>query len=81
MSKLFKIITLGCKVNQYESAFIEESLIDRGCQKANQDTKAELVVINACIVTAKASYQSRQAIRRAIRENPQAIIAVVGCYG
>jgi len=81
MTKLFKIITLGCKVNQYESAFIEESLIDRGCQKANQDTKAELVVINACIVTAKASYQSRQAIRRAIRENPQAIIAVVGCYG
>jgi len=81
MTKLFKIITLGCKVNQYESAFIEESLIDRGCQKVNQDTKAELVVINACIVTATASYQSRQAVRRAIRENPQAIIAVVGCYG
>jgi threonylcarbamoyladenosine tRNA methylthiotransferase MtaB len=81
MSKRFKIITLGCKVNQYESAFIEESLIDRGCQKANKGGEAELVVINACIVTAKASYQSRQAIRSAIRESPHAIIAVIGCYG
>ncbi len=80
MSKLFKIITLGCKVNQYESAFIEESLIDMGCQKVNWDREAELVVINGCIVTAKASYQSRQAIRRAIRENPEALIAVIGCY-
>jgi threonylcarbamoyladenosine tRNA methylthiotransferase MtaB len=81
MSKSFKIITLGCKVNQYESAFIEESLINMGCQKANQDREAELVVIDTCIVTAKAGYQSRQAIRRAIRENPEAIIAVIGCYG
>lgn len=81
MLNSFKIITLGCKVNQYESAFIEESLITKGCQKASQDTEAELVVINTCIVTAKASYQSRQAIRRAIRENPEAIIAAIGCYG
>lgn len=81
MSKLFKIITLGCKVNQYESAFVEESLIDMGCQNANQGRKADLVVINTCIVTARASYQSRQAIRRAIRENPGAIIAAIGCYG
>jgi threonylcarbamoyladenosine tRNA methylthiotransferase MtaB len=81
MWKSFKIITLGCKVNQYESAFIEESLITKGCQKASGDTAAELVVINTCIVTAKASYQSRQAIRRAIRENPEAIIAAIGCYG
>jgi len=48
---------------------------------AGQDKEADLVIINGCIVTATASYQSRQAIRRAIRENPQAIIAVVGCYG
>jgi len=81
MTKSFKIITLGCKVNQYESAFIEESLVNKGCQIAGQDKKADLVIINGCIVTATASYQSRQAVRRAIRENPQAIIAVVGCYG
>jgi len=81
MTKLFKIITLGCKVNQHESAFIEESLVNKGCQMAEQDKKADLAIINGCIVTATASYQSRQAIRRAVRENPQAIIAVVGCYG
>jgi len=81
MTKLFKIITLGCKVNQYESAFIEESLVNKGCQMAGQDKKADLVIVNGCIVTATASYQSRQAVRRAIRENPQAIVAVVGCYG
>jgi len=81
MSKSFKIITLGCKVNQYESAFLEESLVNLGCRKVGQDRAAELVVINTCIVTARASYQSRQAIRRAIRENPEAVVAVTGCYG
>ncbi len=81
MSKSFKVITLGCKVNQYESAFIEESLLDMGCRRVNQGREAELVVVNTCIVTARASYQSRQALRRAIRENPGAIIAAVGCYG
>ena len=81
MAKSFRIITLGCKVNQYESAFIEESLLDMGCRRADQAREAELVVVNTCIVTARASYQSRQAIRRAIRKNPGAIIAAVGCYG
>ncbi|NVM24449.1 MAG: tRNA (N(6)-L-threonylcarbamoyladenosine(37)-C(2))-methylthiotransferase MtaB [Desulfobacterales bacterium] len=81
MSRLFKIVTLGCKVNQYESAFVEESLIDLGCQNVNQGGEADLVVINTCIVTARASYQSRQAIRRAMKENPGAVIAAIGCYG
>lgn len=81
MSKLFKIVTLGCKVNQYESAFIEESLINRGCKKASVNEEADLVIINGCIVTSIASYQTRQAIRRGIRENPSALTAVVGCYG
>lgn len=81
MSKYFKIVTLGCKVNQYESAFIEESLINRGCKRARADEEADLVIINGCIVTSTASYQTRQAIRRGIRENPKAVTAVVGCYG
>jgi len=81
MSKLFKIITLGCKVNQYESAFIEESLINVGCEKVAPDGESDLVIINGCIVTARASYQTKQAVRRSIRENPEAIIAVIGCYG
>jgi threonylcarbamoyladenosine tRNA methylthiotransferase MtaB len=81
MSKLFKIITLGCKVNQYESAFIEGSLLRKGCKKARTGEEADLVIINSCIVTSTAGYQTRQAIRRGIRENPRAVAAVVGCYG
>ena len=79
--KYFKIITLGCKVNQYESAFIEEALKNKECRKINEEDKADLIIINTCIVTARASQQSRQAIRSAIRDNPDAVIAVVGCYG
>jgi len=81
MSKLFKIVTLGCKVNQYESAFIEGSLLSKGCKKAKAGEEADLVIINGCIVTSTASYQTRQAVRRAVRENPRAVTAVVGCYG
>jgi threonylcarbamoyladenosine tRNA methylthiotransferase MtaB len=81
MPKLFKIITLGCKVNQYESAFVEESLLSSGCKKAAADEAADLVIVNGCIVTSAASYQTRQAIRRGIRENPRAVTTVVGCYG
>ena len=81
MSKLIKIVTLGCKVNQYESAFIEESLLSKGCEKAKADEEADLLIINGCIVTSTASYQTRQAIRRGIRENPRAVTAAVGCYG
>jgi threonylcarbamoyladenosine tRNA methylthiotransferase MtaB len=76
-----KIITLGCKVNQYESASLAESLGRVGFKKAMDNQEADLVVINTCIVTQRASYQSRQAVRKAIRENPSAKIAAVGCYG
>jgi threonylcarbamoyladenosine tRNA methylthiotransferase MtaB len=81
MSESFKIITLGCKVNQCESAFMEESLLGRGCKKAEANEEADLVIVNGCIVTSAASYQTRQAIRRGIRESPGAVAAVVGCYG
>ena len=80
MAKSFRIITLGCKVNQYESAYLKESLIRSGCSQAGRDEKADIAIINTCIVTERASTQSRQAIRRAIRENPSGITAAVGCY-
>ncbi len=76
----FRVITLGCKVNQYESAFLEESLVRSGWRRAGRCERADLVLINTCIVTGRASYQSRQAIRRQIRENTGAVIAVTGCY-
>jgi threonylcarbamoyladenosine tRNA methylthiotransferase MtaB len=79
--KTFKVITLGCKVNQYESASLEQKLKETGWSGAGKDDKAGLVVINTCIVTQRASYQSRQAIRKAIRENPGCIAAAIGCYG
>jgi len=76
----FKIITLGCKVNQYESASLRESLITLGSTEASGNEEADIIIINTCAVTRRASYQSRQAIRKAIRENPSARTAAVGCY-
>ncbi len=79
----FKIITLGCKVNQCESAFLEQELQKSGWEKVKKVEKgrpADLVIINTCIVTQKASHQCRQEIRRAIRENPNAYVIVTGCY-
>jgi threonylcarbamoyladenosine tRNA methylthiotransferase MtaB len=76
----FKIITFGCKVNQYETAGLEEGLKSYGWEKAAGNEPAELCVINTCTVTGKASMQARQAVRRAVRSNPGARIVVTGCY-
>ncbi len=78
--KSFKIITLGCKVNQYESAYLEESLINAGLYRASKVGRADITIVNTCIVTQRASYQSRQAIRKALRENPAGMTAAIGCY-
>jgi threonylcarbamoyladenosine tRNA methylthiotransferase MtaB len=80
VSKTFRIITLGCKVNQYESACLREALLRMGWAEAPKGVTAEVSIVNTCIVTQKASYQSRQAIRRAIKENPAGLAAAVGCY-
>ena len=71
------IITLGCKVNQYESEAIAEALEREGIFPA--DGAADLYVINTCTVTAESDRKSRQAIRRALKENPDAFIIVTGC--
>jgi threonylcarbamoyladenosine tRNA methylthiotransferase MtaB len=76
----FKIITFGCKVNQYESAYLGEKLKAENWAEATADQEANVYIINTCIVTERAAFQSRQAVRRAIRANPQAKIAVTGCY-
>ncbi len=81
MSKRFRIITLGCKVNQYESAFFREALKREGWREARKGEQAHAAVVNTCIVTQRAAHQSRQAIRKVIRENPGARVAAVGCYG
>jgi threonylcarbamoyladenosine tRNA methylthiotransferase MtaB len=72
--------TLGCKVNQYESAGILEALEDRGFSIVPFNTAADYYIVNTCTVTGRSDYQSRQLIRRAIRINPRASIIVTGCY-
>lgn len=76
----FSIITLGCKVNQYESDAISQHLKESGCVPIQSDEKANLCIVNTCTVTHKASMQSRQAVRQLIRSNPEARIVVTGCY-
>ncbi|SPD74085.1 MiaB-like protein [uncultured Desulfobacterium sp.] len=80
MPKSFKIITLGCKVNQYESAYLSESLEHAGLIRASEGEGADIHIINTCIVTRTASHQSRQEIRKAIREKPDAVVIATGCY-
>jgi threonylcarbamoyladenosine tRNA methylthiotransferase MtaB len=76
----FSITTLGCKVNQAESEAIAQNLLDSGGSVITDCENAEVCVVNTCTVTQKASMQSRQAIRKAIRSNPNARIIVTGCY-
>ena len=78
--RTFKIITFGCKVNQYESAALKESLLGSGCSETSPGEDTDITIINTCIVTQRASYQSRQAIRKAQRENPSGLTAAIGCY-
>jgi len=74
------LITLGCKVNQYETESIRESLLARGLREAPKGTKADLYVINTCAVTSVSAEKSRRAIRRAVRANPAATVIATGCY-
>ena len=74
------ITTLGCKVNQFESASIQSSLTGHGYITTALPDKADLIIINTCAVTSKASAQSRQTIRKAARSNKDALIVVTGCH-
>lgn len=72
--------TLGCKVNQYESAALEELFRRRGYRVVDFEQPADVYVINTCTVTHLGDRKSRQLIRRAARANPEAVVAVTGCY-
>jgi len=72
--------TLGCKVNHYETEAIKEAFVSRGAEIAGEDEYADVYIINTCTVTNIADRKSRQFIRRAKRLNPDAVIAVTGCY-
>ena len=72
--------TLGCKVNQYETDALKENFKSKGHEIAEDESFADVYVINTCTVTSLADRKSRQYIRRAKKLNPQSIIAVTGCY-
>lgn len=76
----FAIATLGCKVNTYESQGYETALLKKGYQQVSFKEKADVYIINTCAVTNTAGSKSRQKIHQAKALNPEAIIAVVGCY-
>ena len=81
MAKTFSILTLGCKVNQYESEAMAELFEKNGYIKVDNDTDvADVYIVNTCTVTNLSDRKSRQYIRRAKRENPDSTVAVVGCY-
>ncbi|HMA84270.1 MAG TPA: tRNA (N(6)-L-threonylcarbamoyladenosine(37)-C(2))-methylthiotransferase MtaB [Desulfosalsimonadaceae bacterium] len=76
----YRVVTLGCRVNQYESESIAASLESEGWQRAGDEEESDLWIINTCAVTAKAAMQSRQAVRHAVREFPDTTVLVTGCY-
>ncbi|MBQ2696549.1 MAG: tRNA (N(6)-L-threonylcarbamoyladenosine(37)-C(2))-methylthiotransferase MtaB [Clostridia bacterium] len=80
MTKTVAIATLGCKVNQYESEAVQEQFTRAGYTAVDFSETADVYVINTCTVTHLSDRKSRQMIRRAKQMNPQAVLAVMGCY-
>ncbi len=80
MSLKIALTTLGCKVNQFETAAMREQLLKRGFTAVAFKQAADVYIINTCTVTSKGDMQSRQLIRQAIRRNKAAYIVVTGCY-
>ena len=72
--------TLGCKVNQADTASMENLFLRAGHQVVSFDGDADVYIINTCVVTNTGQRKSRQTIHRAIRKNPNAVIVVTGCY-
>ncbi len=73
-------VTLGCKVNQFETEVIEGLFRERGYEVVPFEKEADVYVINTCSVTHLGEKKSRQLIRRATRTNPDATVVVTGCY-
>lgn len=80
MGSSLRTLTLGCKVNQYETEFVRQGLVSAGYVDADEDAPADLCIINTCTVTNEGDAKSRQVIRKMARQNPAARIVVMGCY-
>jgi len=80
MTGKLKSITLGCKLNQYETQYLREGLELVGYEEVPREEPAELCIVNTCTVTNEGDSKSRKAIRQLARENPDSRILVMGCY-
>ncbi len=86
MSKVVRFVTLGCKVNQYETNAMAQKFLEKGYQiieeitPENEDIKPDICIINTCTVTNMSDRKSRQMLRRMKEKNPATIVIAVGCY-
>lgn len=78
--KIISILTLGCKVNTYETEAVEELLRGNGYNIGKFEEYADVYIVNTCTVTAMSDKKSRQMIRRTRKLNPSAVVVVMGCY-
>ena len=74
----FKICTLGCKVNTYESNVMKDELLNHGYSEALEEV-ADIYIINTCTVTDTSAHKSLKVVRQCLRKNKDAIIVVCGC--
>jgi threonylcarbamoyladenosine tRNA methylthiotransferase MtaB len=79
VKKKFKVVTLGCRTNQYESQAYADQLLALGYQPAREGERADLCIVNTCTVTESADSSSRHSIRQLVRQNPDAKVVVTGC--
>jgi threonylcarbamoyladenosine tRNA methylthiotransferase MtaB len=75
-----RLVTLGCKVNQYETQLVKETLLSNGFREAADNEAADLCVVNTCTVTGEADSKGRQLIRQLAKRNPGTRTIVMGCY-
>ncbi len=75
----FNIVTLGCKVNQYESQAMREDMLSNGFLLSDDKEKADITIINSCTVTSVSDSKNRKIISRIRRLNPNGIIILTGC--
>ena len=78
--KTCQLVTLGCKVNQYETQLVKEALEKNGYREAGEAETADLCVVNTCTVTATGDSKGRKLIRNLAKSNPGTKILVMGCY-
>ena len=72
--------TLGCKVNQDETASLQALFLAAGFERVDFTEEAEVYVVNTCTVTHLGSRKSRQMLRQAKRRNPDSLVVAAGCY-